>query len=56
MPFQYLVCPEVKSLNGFICGKAKDFPIGLAKVLTLHRIAVGRNLKSWWRYEGGPML
>jgi len=41
---------------GFICKKAKAFPIGLAKVPTLDRIAVGRNLESWWRYEGGPML
>jgi len=43
-------------LEGFACEKAKALPIGLAKAPTLHRIAVGRNLESWWRYEGGPML
>jgi len=25
--------------------------IGLAKIPMLHRIAVGRNLESWWRCE-----
>jgi len=58
-----LVCPlniwcvrRWQSLDGFTCEKAKALPIGLAKVPTLHQIAVGRNLESWWRYEGGPML
>jgi len=45
-----------QSFNGFTCEKAKALPISLAKVPTLHRVAVGRNLELWWRYEGGPML
>jgi len=32
--------------------EGKTLPINLAKVPTLHRIAVGRNLESWWRYKG----
>jgi len=43
-------------LDGFTCEKAKALPIGLAKVPTLHRIAVGKNVEFWWRYEGGLML
>ena len=60
---KFLVCPldifcirRWQSLNVFTCKKAKALPISLAKVPTLHRIAVGRNLESWCRYEGGPML
>ena len=34
-----------QSLNGLICEKAKALPISLAKVPTLRRIAVGRNLE-----------
>ena len=45
-----------QSFNGFTCEKAKALPVSLAKVPTLHRIAVGRNLESRWRYEGGPVL
>jgi len=58
-----MVCPlniwcvrRWQSRDGFTWMKAKALPIGLAKVPTLHRIAVGRNLESWWRYEWGPML
>jgi len=50
------MCLEVQSLNGFTCEKEKALPLSLAKVPTLHRMAMGRNLESWWRYEGGPML
>jgi len=53
---QCLVCPEGLSLDGFTCEKAKVLLISLAKIPTLHRIAVGRNLESWWRYEGGLIL
>jgi len=56
MPSQYFVCPEVAISQRTHLEKAKALPISLAKVPTLHRIAVGRNLESWWRYEGGPML
>ena len=56
MPSQYPMCPEVQSLNGFICEKPKALPISLAKVPTLHRIAVGRNLELRLRYKGRPML
>jgi len=45
-----------QSLNGFTCEKAKALPLSLAKVLTLYQINVGRNLESWWCYEGGSML
>ena len=58
-----LVCPlniwcvrRWQSLNGFICEKAKALPISLAKITTLHRVAVGRNLKLRWRCKGRSML
>jgi len=50
------MCPEVASLDEFTCEKAKALPISLAKVSTLHWIAVGRNFESWWHYEGRLML
>ena len=59
MPSPYLMCPEVarwQSLNGFICEKAKALLVSFAKVPTLHRIAVGRNLELWWHYKGRSML
>jgi len=58
-----MVCPlnlrcvrRWHSLDGFTYEKSKALPIGLAKVPTLYRIAVGRNLESWWRYERRPMF
>jgi len=57
MPSQYLMYTEVAIAQQiFACEKAKALPISLAKVSTFHRIAVGRNIETWWRYEGGPML
>jgi len=57
-----LVCPLNvwcvrwwRSLNGFICEKAKSLPISLAKVPMIHQIAVGRKLELRWRYKGRPM-
>ena len=48
--------PMWQSLNGFTCKKAKALPTSFAKVPTLHRISVGRNLESRWRYEGGGVV
>ena len=56
MPSQYLMCPEVAISQRIHLWEGKSFPITLAEVPTLHWIAVGRNLESWWRYKGGPML
>ena len=56
MPLNIWCVCKLQSLDGFTGEKAKALTIGLAKLPALYRIAVGRNLESWWRYEGGPML
>ena len=57
MPSQCLMCPEVAiSQRIHLWEGKKALPISLVKVLTLHWIAVARNLELWWRYEGRPML
>jgi len=55
--FSQLSCPEVATSQRIhLCEKAKELPISLDKVPTLHQIAVGRNLELRWRYKGRPML
>jgi len=48
-------CGKLSTVS-LVCEKAKELPISLANVPTLHQIAVGRNFESWWRYERGPVL
>ena len=52
IPSRFLLCPEVAISRE----KAKALPISLAKDPTLHRIAVGSNFESGWRYERGAAL
>jgi len=56
MPLNVSCVQRWQSLDGFTSEKANALPMGLVKVPTLHRVAVGRNLDSWWRYKGRPML
>ena len=51
MPSQCLMCLEVAISQQVHLWEGKTLPISLAKVPTLHRIAVARSLVFWWCYE-----
>jgi len=56
MPSQYLMRPEVAICQRFLLWKGKSASNQPCESFNASRDRCGRNLESWWHYEGEPML